>query len=132
MFTEDKLAAAQIAQIFGSELLKVQTNAVTDSGNRPNIVNIHPKQFLVSDNPQGAASQRKTHNEKRVLESLQREAEMAHPLPSPSAPTQTQAYRETPPVVSGLQQETLEKIELHLEKLVSLVETFLKPPKVKK
>jgi len=49
MFTEDNLAAASIAQIFGSELLKVQNSAQTDSGQTPNIVNMDPKSFLVGN-----------------------------------------------------------------------------------
>ena len=49
MFTEDNLATAQIAQLFGSELLKVQQNATTDSGSQPDIVKINPKQFLMNE-----------------------------------------------------------------------------------
>lgn len=84
MFTEDNLATAQIAQLFGSELLKVQQNATTDSGSQPNIVNINPKQFLV--NAPQYQSVRKAE-EQRLIEMVQREAEMACPLPgSPSSP----------------------------------------------
>lgn len=84
MFTEDNLATAQIAQLFGSELLKVQQNATTDSGSQPNIVNINPKQFLV--NAPQYQSARKAE-EQRLIEMVQKEAEMACPLPgSPSSP----------------------------------------------
>ena len=84
MFTEDNLATAQIAQLFGSELLKVQQNATTDSGSQPNIVNINPKQFLVNA-PQYQSA--KKAEEQRLIQMLQREAEMACPLPdSPSSP----------------------------------------------
>jgi hypothetical protein len=84
MFTEDNLATAQIAQLFGSELLKVQQNATTDSGTQPNIVNINPKQFLINA-PQYQSA--KKAQEQHIIQMLQREAEAACPLPeSPSSP----------------------------------------------
>jgi len=84
MFTEDNLATAQIAQLFGSELLKVQQNATTDSGSQPDIVKINPKQFLI--NSQQYQSNKKVE-EQRLTRMLQREAEAAYPLPdSPATP----------------------------------------------
>ena len=77
MITEDSLATAQIAQLFGSELLKVQKNATTDSGMQPNIVNLDPKQFLVGQSQM--TNQRKTE-EQRIIRMLQAEAEAACPL----------------------------------------------------
>lgn len=93
MITEDNLATAQLAQLFGSELLKVQNSARTDSGSTPHIVNIDPKQFLV--NQQGVQQRRKL-DEQRMIQALQREAEAACPLPPstyvppPSEPTTSQ------------------------------------------
>ena len=78
MFKEDQIAAAQIAQIFGSELLKVQNSAQTDSGQTPNIVNLNPKSFLVGE--QTMTNQRKAE-EQRLIQMLQREAEASCPLP---------------------------------------------------
>ena len=78
MFNQDQIAAAQIAQIFGSELLKVQNSARTDSGHTPNIVNMDPKSFLVGK--EVMSNQRKSE-ERRLIEMLQREAEAACPLP---------------------------------------------------
>lgn len=78
MFKEDQVAAAQIAQIFGSELLKVQNSARTDSGHTPNIVNMDPKSFLVGK--ENMSNQRKAE-EQRLIQMLQREAEAACPLP---------------------------------------------------
>ena len=80
MFNENNLAAAQIAQIFGSELLKVQQNAKTDSGHQPEIVKINPKQFLVND---ARVQSHRREEERRMIEILQREAESTHPLPQP-------------------------------------------------
>lgn len=79
MINQDNLAVAQLAQIFGSHLLNVQENAVTDSGNKPSIVTIDPKQFLVADSV--SPSVRNKEQERRMLEALQREAEAACPLP---------------------------------------------------
>lgn len=81
MITEDSLATAQIAQLFGSELLKVQRNATTDSGMQPNIVNLNPKQFLVGQTQM--TNQRKVE-EQRLIQMLQAEAEASCPLPDQS------------------------------------------------
>ena len=85
MFTEDNLATAQIAQLFGSELLKVQNSATTDSGSQPNIVNLDPKRFLTSE-PQYRAT--KKADEQRLIQMMQREAEAAYPLPEQASPQQ--------------------------------------------
>jgi hypothetical protein len=79
MFNQENVAAAQLAHIFGSELLKVQNNAITDSGSPPEIVKLDPKKFLV-DSAQAAAAQKS--RERQIIESLQREAEAAYPVPS--------------------------------------------------
>lgn len=92
MFNQDNLAAAQIAQIFGSELLKVQQNARTDGGSTPDIVKLDPKQFLFGQ--QTHQNIRKAE-EQRIIQALQREAEAAYPvnepspLPPPSQPEPT-------------------------------------------
>lgn len=78
MFTEDKIATAQLAQIFGSELLKVQSSATTDSGATPDIVKINPQQFLIDSQQYQSA---KKAEEQRLIQMLQREAEAACPLP---------------------------------------------------
>lgn len=102
MFTEDNIATAQIAQIFGSELLKVQSSATTDSGATPDIVKINPQQFLV--NTQRYQSVKKAE-EQRLIQMLQREAEAACPLPpepvyaQPSTQPVTQDYSHQPKVV---------------------------------
>ena len=79
MFKEENLAAAQIAQIFGSHLLKVQESAITDSGSKPAILNMDPRQFLIDSSPQATALTKA--KEKQIAEQLQREAEAACPLP---------------------------------------------------
>lgn len=87
MFTEDTLATAEIAKIFGSELLNVQEKARTDAGMQPHILKMHPKQFLT--NQQTVA--REKIQEQELIRRLQREAELAHPLPAAiehSHPTQ--------------------------------------------
>ena len=81
MFTDDKIAAAQIARIFGSELLNVQQSARMDSGSVPDIVKLDPKQFLMQTTPQQDQAK-----QQQLLASLQREAEAAYPLPEPQLP----------------------------------------------
>jgi hypothetical protein len=95
MFTEDNLATAQIAQLFGSELLKVQNSATTDSGSQPNIVNIDPKRFLTSE-PQYRATRKA--DEQRLIQMMQREAEAAYPLPE-QAPQQQPIEHQTPAAI---------------------------------
>ena len=83
MFSQDKIAAAQIAQLFGSELLRVQQSAQTDSGSQPNIVTMDPKQFL-GESPQ--YQNVKKAEEQRLIQMLQREAEASCPLPEEQQP----------------------------------------------
>lgn len=87
MITEDKIAAAQIAQLFGSELLRVQEGARTDSGNVPNIVNLDPKSFLASPGQQYSPSTQA--REQLLYKHLQAEAESQHPLPPESQSQQS-------------------------------------------
>ena len=84
MITEGNLAAAQIAQMFGSELLKVQKSSLTDSGSMPDIVRLDPKQFLYN---QAQMSNQRKAEEQRLIQALQKEAEAAYPM---SEPTQQQ------------------------------------------
>ena len=79
MIRQENIAVAQIAQMFGSQLMNVQENAITDSGQKPQIVNIDPRQFLVPDAPSPAV--RSKEQERLALMALQREAEAACPLP---------------------------------------------------
>lgn len=106
MFTDDNIATAQIAQLFGSELLKVQQNATTDSGAQPDIVKINPKQFLVNT-PQYQSQKRV--EEQRLIQMLQREAEAACPLPEQpqqALPQQTVTPIAAPKYVPQVQQIT--------------------------
>ena len=79
MFKEENIAAAQLAQIFGSQLLSVQESAITDSGSRPSILTMDPKQFLIDNSPE--ANARNKAREQRITAQLQREAEASCPLP---------------------------------------------------
>ncbi len=79
MNTQDKLAAATIAKIFGSEMLYVQQNAKTDGGATPNVSIMHPRDIL--QNNTSPNIQYSSQQEKRIIEALQREAESACPLP---------------------------------------------------
>ncbi len=145
MFTEDKIAAAQMAQIFGSELLKVQQNSKTDSDSVPDIVRLDPKQFLINNTQH---THRPKLMEQQMLESLQREAEAACPLPESkpldSVSLQTTPSNETKPAdqpsanVLRQSQSTiirtnidtiLERIALSLEKIAAATEKIKTPKK---
>jgi hypothetical protein len=131
MFTEDSIAAAQIAKIFGSELMSVQESARTDSGSQPEILKMHPKQFLGAT-PQHQARQRE--DEQRILRSLQMQAESAHPLPQPIAPPPEvpQTQQAAQPIQSVRQQTVVatpisdasvwEKINFNLERIANRLE----------
>ena len=87
MITEGNLATAQLAQMFGSELLKVQKSSQTDSGSVPNIVRLDPKQFLYNE---AHLSNQKRADEQRIIQALQREAEAAYPIAEAQLPPQEQ------------------------------------------
>lgn len=138
MFKEDQLAAAQLAQIFGSELLKVQNSAQTDSGQAPDIVKMDPKQFLVGSAHYASS---KKAEERRMIEALQREAEAACPLPQEQTYTPQTAPAAIPPQsavpprpvpvnkppvqttsISQQSSDVLERIALSLERIANAVD----------
>ncbi len=80
MITEDGIATATIAQIFGSELLQIQSKAQTDAGTTPQLVTMDPKQFLFAGGQNNPLNQQRQLQERRLLQSLQREAEAAYPI----------------------------------------------------
>jgi hypothetical protein len=106
MITEDSLATAQIAQLFGSELLKVQRNATTDSGMQPDIVKLNPKQFLVGQTQM--TNQRKVE-EQRLIQMLQAEAEASCPLPD----QQVAPIASLPPQVTQSNESIITPIQRH-------------------
>jgi hypothetical protein len=140
MFTDDKLATAQIAQLFGSELLKVQMNATTDSGSRPEIVKLDPKQFLTAD-PRDRSNRKA--EEQRIIQALQREAEAACPLPANEQKSQPPVLHQEPVMqvatkfpppplsiplndklpISASSLDILEKINYNLERIANKIET---------
>jgi len=100
MITEDKIAAAQIAQIFGSELLRVDHNTTERTG--PQATRIDPKQILMQGLPQ---NQFQDNKEKEMLALLQREAENSYPINEQTiSPIQEQHYVQQAPAPSLAQQ----------------------------
>jgi hypothetical protein len=95
MITEDKLAAAKVAQIFGSELLRVDTNTTQQASMTGPATRLNPKQFLGNTAPR--ISQNLREEERRILEAVQREAEASYPKEEPEpqyiAPPQQVAPR---------------------------------------
>jgi hypothetical protein len=142
MFTEDNIAAAQIAQIFGSELLKVQ-QSVNDSASQPDIVKLNPKQFLLGTE---VTKQHQAARERQLAEALQREAEMLHPLPRNLPPVSVppqQAINPSPvpiapvatPVATSSQfavgGDFLERIATALERIANKIDSVDIKPKRK-
>lgn len=75
--SEDKIAAAQIASIFGSEILNIKSKAV-DGGTTTSFAVADPKAILLGgQRPSPGANA----IEQRILQELQREAEAACPIP---------------------------------------------------
>jgi hypothetical protein len=108
MITEDSLAAATIAQIFGSELLRAQQNARTDGGHQPEIVKMHPTQFIQQTHSNRMPSPSRAQQDKMMLQMLQREAELSCPLPEPTytpppPPPAAQPVAVAQPVVASAQ-----------------------------
>lgn len=143
MFTEDNLAAASIAQIFGSELLKVQNSAQTDSGQTPNIVNMDPKSFLIGKAQHNSNRKTEEHN---LIQALQREAEASCPLPdhqyNASPPAQSLVVSQPnkiiqeggviPPInyVGNSTLDVWERIAISLEKIANAADKLdIKPKK---
>lgn len=140
MISEDNIATAQIAQLFGSELLRVQEGARTDSGSTPNILNIDPKQFLVQNqsSPGGFA---KKAEEQRLIRMLQQEAEAAYPaapiepIPSSQPPLPAAAPIQQTQLVSSMSSDALERIALSLERIANRldgVDLSLKKRRIKR
>lgn len=140
MITEDSLAAATIAQIFGSELLRAQQNARTDGGHQPEIVKMHPTQFIKQTGLNQMSNPSRAQQDKMMLQMLQREAEMSCPLPEPTytpppspapvaqaapapQPVQTVVQHIPAASVETKQLETvLEKIHNSLERIANSLE----------
>ena len=127
MINEENLATAHLAQLFGSELLKVQNSSQTDAGSVPDIVKIDPKQFLINS-PQ--AIQARKLEEQRLLHSLQQQAEAQYPYEEPlpvverEKPIQqasSASVAPVSPVVSLAENNCLERIATSLEQIVELL-----------
>ena len=102
MITEDKIAAAQIAQIFGSELLRVDHNTTERTSATQQATRIDPKQILTQGFPQHNFQNNK---EKEMLALLQREAENSYPINEQTiSPIQEQHYVQQAPAPSLAQQ----------------------------
>lgn len=131
MFNQDNIAAAQIAQIFGSELLKVQQSARTDGGSTPEIVKIDPKQFLVGQSQFTAA---RKAEEQRIMQALQQEAEAAYPVAPPQPYAQQTISATLPPQLTStpVQPQTIlpnsqsldvmERIANSLERIANVID----------
>lgn len=128
MITEDKIAAATIAQIFGSELLHLQSKATTDAGSVPQMVKMDPKQFLFDERAKQQISYQQRAQEQQMLQSLQKEAESAYPMessymPPVQPPPQQLAPQPMTVLPSGnSSSDVWERIAVSLEKIATKLE----------
>ena len=78
MITNEQMAAATMAKIFGSELLRVDHSTMSGEGQGMPATRIDPKKILMdgSNKPMSGPSAK----EQQLIEMLQREAEAAHPI----------------------------------------------------
>ena len=130
MIKDGDIAAARLAQMFGSELLRVQESARTDSGSQPNILNLDPKRFLGSAVNNHVNVQRKTE-EQRLIQALQLEAEAAYPIEegsSISPPNNSVPVANNPnpaPTIfnnASFDSEIFEKINSNIDRLATAIE----------
>lgn len=150
MITQDKLAAATLAQIFGSELKRVDENTTVQSSMTGPAVRLDPKQILVGSNPNTYSGL--TPEQRKIMEAVNAEAAASHPrydepapqpvLPQPSpvlqqtinpirnpaAPVQSLVdqnqleFSFPPPGSPGF--ELFEKINKNLERIARAVENI--------
>lgn len=131
MITEEKIAAAQIAQIFGSELLRVDHNTTERTNATLQATRIDPKQILTQGLPQ---QQFQNNKEKEILAFLQREAENSYPIndqtispiqPAPQNYVQQVAApvaQQAAPIFDNKLQTIFEKINSNLERIANSLE----------
>lgn len=96
MITDEQLATALVAKMAGMELTKVDSNTITQSSTGP-ATKIDPKNFLPG------VQQMQRNKEQRMIEELNRQAMMAHPLP-PDPVNQVQQQLFQQPAVQTVSQ----------------------------
>ncbi len=106
MITEDQIAAATMAQLFGSELLRVDQTTLERPGSMNSATQLDPKRFLLNNHSNNIAQNAR---EAQLLESLYREAELSYPLPQQPATT---------PVQQNVQQPIQQPISQHVSQPV--------------
>ena len=139
MITEDKIAAAQLAQIFGSELLRIDQNTTERAHATQQATRVDPKQILLQGLSQ---NQSQNNREKEMLSYLQREAESSYPLNeqtiSPIQPLPAQSFaqevtapanhsinpvfQQAAPAFDSNLQSIFEKINTNLERIANSLE----------
>jgi hypothetical protein len=95
MITQDKLAAATLAQIFGSELRRVDENTTMQSSMTGPAVRIDPKQILVGSTPNTYGNL--TPEQRKIMAAVNAEAAATHPKYDEPAPQPV--YQQPSPVL---------------------------------
>ena len=124
MISEDKLAAATLAQIFGSELTSIDQATTHRSSSTPRATQLDPRRILLDDQHESNVDH---------INSVQSEAENAYPYQQPMQPmqpTQQMQPMQQVPVYSTqpsnlstvVSTDQLDRICAALEKMVALFE----------
>ena len=118
MISEDKLAAATLAQIFGSELTSIDQATTHRSSNTPRATQLDPRRILLDDQHESNVDH---------INSVQSEAENAYPYQQPMQQMQPMqqvpVYSTQPSNLSTVvSTDQLDRICAALEKMVALLE----------
>jgi hypothetical protein len=137
MPTQEQIAAATLAQLFGSELYRVDQTTINSSNSTPNAVRIDPKSFLSQT---GDIQKQQRLHESQLIEALNREAEMAYPRPE--IPSPPQIKQELAPVIAPSSpaptailpetEDVFSKINCNLERIATALEKMVKFDKKEK
>jgi hypothetical protein len=121
MITEEQIAAARLAQMFGGELMRVDETTLNRSGNMP-ATRIDPKQILIS----GAGAQQAVKaREKQIEDQLHEQAKAAYPEPPPPPPPPRVAEPTSQQVLAPVVvEEQLKEINKNLERIACALENL--------
>ena len=116
MTQDEAFGIAEMTQIFGSELLRVQNNFTSES--KPQVLVMDPKQILMKASPQMQIQAQQKSNQ--MLQNLQQQAEALYPLPPP-----IEAQTELPPVSNPSPAQTQTTVSVdNVERIVKALESI--------
>lgn len=118
MITEEQIAAARLAQMFGGELMRVDETTLNRSGNMP-ATRIDPKQILISG---AGAQQAAKARERQIEDQLHEQAKAAYPEPPPPSRVAEPVPQQVLAPVAV--EEQLKEINKNLERIACALENL--------